>query len=65
VSKIRVLLAEDHKIVRQGLRALLGATSDLEVVGEADDGAVAVQQATELKPDVVIMDLSLAATATW
>jgi DNA-binding NarL/FixJ family response regulator len=56
-----VLLAEDHTIVRQGLRALLGATTDLEVVGEAADGATAVKLAASLEPDVVVMDLSLPA----
>jgi two-component system, NarL family, response regulator NreC len=57
--RIRVLLAEDHTIVRQGLRALLQDAPDLEVVGEAADGRAAVAEAVRLAPDLVIMDLSM------
>lgn len=53
------MLAEDHTIVRQGLRALLSAHDDIEVVGEAGDGEEAVRLATELEPNVVIMDLGM------
>lgn len=56
---LRVLLVEDHTIVREGLRAMLALQSDLEVVGEAADGKVAVTLAKDLSPDVVVMDLSL------
>src|SRR3954463_3868446 len=56
---IRVLLVEDHTIVRQGLRALLSASPDLVIVGEAADGLTGVTRAEELQPDVVVMDLSL------
>jgi DNA-binding NarL/FixJ family response regulator len=56
---IRVLLVEDHTIVRQGLRALLSASADLVIVGEASDGLSGVKRAEELQPDVVVMDLSL------
>jgi DNA-binding NarL/FixJ family response regulator len=56
---IRVLLAEDHRITRQGLRALLEKKQDMEVVGEAGDGRTAVRLAEKLRPDVVIMDVSM------
>ncbi len=55
----RVLLVDDHPMVRAGLAALIDATSDLEVVGQAHDGAQAVEQAARLLPDVVLMDLSM------
>src|SRR5256886_6394175 len=57
MSKITVLLADDHAVVREGLRALLSATPDIEVVGEADSGRLAVQLAQKLQPDVVVMDV--------
>jgi len=56
---IRVLLADDHTIMRSGLRSLLEKESDMEVVGEADNGRRTVQLARELSPDVVIMDISM------
>jgi len=56
---IRVLIADDHLVVREGLRAILEAASDLVLVGEAADGAEAVQLAAELSPDVVLMDLRM------
>lgn len=55
--KIRVLIADDHAVVRQGLRMFLGADDDLEIVGEARDGAEAVSLAQQLQPHVVLMDL--------
>ncbi len=56
---IRIILAEDHAIVREGLRALIEKESNMEVIGEAEDGLKAVQQAQELNPDVVLMDVSM------
>ncbi len=56
---IRVILADDHAVVRAGLKAVLGAASDIEVIGEASDGAEAVALAERLDPDVVVMDLSM------
>src|SRR6266702_4432888 len=54
---IRVLIVDDHSIVREGLSMLLARDPDLEVVGEAADGAEAIRQARHLRPDVVVMDL--------
>lgn len=59
VKKIRVIIAEDHPIVRDGTRQLLGAEEDIEVVGEASNGAQAVDLAERLHPDVAIMDISM------
>jgi PAS domain S-box-containing protein len=58
-GRIRVLLADDHEIVRHGLRSLLGDEHDVEVVGEAANGREAVDLASQLKPDLVIMDVSM------
>src|SRR5256885_16940667 len=57
--QISVLLADDHIVVRQGLRALLAAEDDIEIVGEADNGRQAVQLAKKLLPDVVVMDIAM------
>ena len=59
MNKTRILLADDHKITRQGLRSLLEKESDMEVVAEAEEGRSAVQLARKLTPDVVIMDVSM------
>jgi two-component system response regulator NreC len=59
MSKIKVLLAEDHIIVRKGLRSLLDREVDIEVVGEADNGQQAVEKAQLLQPDIVLMDITM------
>jgi DNA-binding NarL/FixJ family response regulator len=59
MKKIRVLLAEDHTIVRKGLRSLLEDEANIQVVGEAEDGREAVRMTQELLPDVVLMDISM------
>lgn len=59
MSCVRVLIADDHALVRSGLRALLEAQPDFEVVGEADDGVVVVDRCRKLEPDVVVMDLAM------
>jgi DNA-binding NarL/FixJ family response regulator len=56
---IRIVVADDHKIMREGLRALLDKQSDMQVVAEAEDGLTAVRMARELSPDVVIMDIAM------
>jgi two-component system response regulator DevR len=56
---IRLLLVDDHKVVRAGLRALLGGTERIEIVGEADSMESAVTEAARLKPDIVLMDVRL------
>ena len=56
---IRVLLAEDHQSVREGLRLVVNAQPDMEVIGEVGDGEAAVDAVTALKPDVVVLDLSM------
>ena len=58
-ARIRVLVADDHTIVRQGLVGILQASAEIEVVGEAADGAEAVEKAQKLKPDVVVLDVSM------
>jgi DNA-binding NarL/FixJ family response regulator len=57
--KIRVLLADDHAMMRDGLRALLTARGDIDVVADVANGREAVRVARELRPDVVIMDLGM------
>jgi DNA-binding NarL/FixJ family response regulator len=59
MTKTRVLLAEDHTIVRKGLHALLDAEAAIEVIGEAQDGREALAKAEQLRPDVVVMDITM------
>ena len=59
MSKIRVLLVDDHAIMRDGISALINLQDDIEIVGEASEGKEAVEKARELVPDVVIMDISM------
>jgi DNA-binding NarL/FixJ family response regulator len=59
MSKIRVLLADDHAILREGVRALLSLCDDIEVVGEAVDGQGAIEATRALDPDVVLMDIAM------
>ena len=58
-GKVRVLLADDHAIVRQGVKMILSNEPDIEVIGEAEDGLQAVELAKRLKPDVVVLDISM------
>jgi DNA-binding NarL/FixJ family response regulator len=59
MSKIRVLVVDDHAILREGVRALLQLHSDFEVVGEADNGTRAIEEVGRLDPDVVLMDIAM------
>ena len=59
MNKIRVLIADDHVIVREGLRALLEAQPDIKVVGEATDGEETVNRTKEIQPDIILMDITM------
>jgi two-component system response regulator NreC len=59
VSTLRIVLADDHVMLRDGLKSLVNAQPDMEVVGEADNGQAALDKARELRPDVVVMDISM------
>ena len=59
MAKIRILVTDDHTLFRQGIQSFLGTEPDLEVVGEAADGAEAVAKAEEARPDVVLMDIGM------
>lgn len=59
MNKLRILLAEDHETIRDGLKLLLNSQSDMEVVGEADNGRAALDLAEQFLPDVVVMDISM------
>jgi len=59
MKRIRILLADDHGVVRQGFKMILDAQADMEIVGEAANGREAVEQAERLKPDIVVMDVAM------
>ena len=59
MKKIKVLIVDDHTLVRDGIRALLALVADIEVIGEAANGKEAIEKTEELGPDVVLMDLAM------
>jgi DNA-binding NarL/FixJ family response regulator len=59
MTGIRILVADDHAIMRDGIRALLASNEDIEIVGEAADGKEAIERAGEISPDIIIMDISM------
>ncbi len=59
MSKIKVLIADDHALVREGIAAFLKLSTDIEVVGEASDGIAAIEKAKNFKPDVILMDIAM------
>lgn len=59
MTRIRLMIADDHKLFREGIKALLAVTDDIEIVGEADNGDSALQRAQELQPDVILMDINM------
>lgn len=59
MDKLRILIADDHAVLRYGLKALVNSQPDMEVIGEADNGRAALQKAADLRPDVVVMDVSM------
>jgi NarL family two-component system response regulator LiaR len=58
-ARIRILVADDHTVIREGLAAIIATQSDMQLVGEASDGVEAVQKAAALRPDVILMDLMM------
>ncbi len=58
-QNVRILIAEDHKMVREAIRMLVSAQPDMEVIGEADDGEIALAEAVRLNPDLVLLDISM------
>lgn len=59
MAKLKILLAEDHRILRDGLKRLIAEQPNMEVIGEADNGVAAWQQTRELEPDIVLMDITM------
>ena len=60
MAKIKVLLADDHAVLRAGLRMLLDAQPDIEVGGEAESGEEAIEKVAEIQPDIILMDITMA-----
>lgn len=65
MSTIRILLTDDHTLFRQGIRTLLSAESDIEVVGEAANGSESVEQIQSLRPDIVLMDIGMTGLSSF
>jgi|SRR5215213_3589643 len=59
MDKLRIILAEDHETVREGLKLIVNSQADMEVIGEANNGSAAIKLARELAPDIVVMDISM------
>jgi DNA-binding NarL/FixJ family response regulator len=59
MNKLRIVLAEDHETVRQGIKLLVNSQADMEVIGEAGNGEIAVKKVQELAPDIIVMDISM------
>jgi two-component system response regulator NreC len=59
MDKLRIILAEDHETVREGLKLIVNSQTDMEVIGEANNGSAAIKLARELAPDIVVMDISM------
>src|SRR5215471_16119732 len=59
LMKIRILLVDDHTILRAGLKMMLNAQPDMDVIGEAHDGRQAIQESQRLRPDIVLMDITM------
>src|SRR6202451_2958891 len=65
MAKIRIMLADDHTLFRQGIKTLISAEPDMEVVGEAANGADAVTKAADVRPDVILMDIGMAGLSSF
>lgn len=59
MTNIKLMIADDHKLFREGIKALLAITDDIEIIGEAEDGETALKQVRELEPDVLLMDINM------
>ena len=59
MTNIKLMIADDHKLFREGIKALLAVTDDIEIIGEAEDGDAALKKSRELEPDVILMDINM------